>query len=120
LLRKHKNEHRQLGVFISSTEKYMLDFVKSATAVGKITTKRVAKKHHSPSFTYAVYNRQALALLDQLVLFLRSYKRERAKLILDQYLSVTPRNGKYNQELLERKRDFERKVLALKANMLSC
>ena len=39
LIRKHKNEHRQLSLSISSTELPLLDFVKSATGVGKITTK---------------------------------------------------------------------------------
>lgn len=114
LVRKHKSEHRQLSVSISSTELPLLDFVKSATGVGKITTKKISKSHHSPSFTYAVYNRQALNVLEQIFLFLRSYKRARAELILDNYLDLTPRNGKYSKDLLARKNEFERQVLLLK------
>jgi hypothetical protein len=65
LTRKHKNENRQLCVSISSTEIALLDFALIATGVGKITNKRATKSHHTHSFAYAVYNRQALALLDQ-------------------------------------------------------
>ena len=93
-----------------------MDFVLAATGVGKITNKRATKSHHTHSFAYAVYNRHALALLEQTLPFLKSYKRERATLILKDYLAVTPRNGKYNAEILARKEIFEKKVLSIKAN----
>ena len=114
LVRKHKNEYRQLCVSISSTEIALLRFVKYSTNVGKITSKRPSKAHHSPSFAYAVYNRQALSLLGQTLPYLRSYKLKRAELIFDNYLSVTPRNGKYTAELLHRKHEFEQLVLSIK------
>ena len=117
LVRKHKDENRQLCVSISSTEISMLEYVKSSTAVGKITNKRTSQSHHSPSFAYAVYNRQALELLRQILPYLISYKRKRAELILRDYLTVTPRNGKYTAELLLRKRAFEKEVLSIKANL---
>ena len=116
LTRKHKNENRQLCVSISSTEMELLEFVLSATGVGKITNKKASKSHHSRSYAYAVYNRQALALLEQTLPYLRSYKRDRAALILKDYLTVTPRNGKYTTEILVRKKLFEQKVLSIKAN----
>jgi hypothetical protein len=116
LSRKHKNENRQLCVSIASTEKCLLDFVLSVTGVGKITNKRKSKHHHAASFTFAVYNRQALALLEATRPYLKSYKRHRAHLILQNYLSVTPRNGKYTKELLDKKRELEDLVLAIKAN----
>ena len=116
LVRKHKNENRQLGLSISSTEIQLLEFVKAATGVGKITTKKVSQPHHTPSFAYAVYNRQALSILEQILPFLKSYKRKRAELIVANYLSLTPRNGKYSKDLLARKLDFEKAVLSLKAN----
>jgi hypothetical protein len=116
LTRKHKNENRQLAVTISSTEMALLDYVFCATGVGKITNKKTSQPHHAPSFTYAVYNRQALALLQDITPFLRSYKRLRAELILSKYLSVTPRNGKYSDQLKIRKARFENAVLSMKAN----
>ena len=116
LTRKHKNENRQLCISISSTEINLLDFVLTTTGVGKITNKQVRKSHHTHSYTYAVYNRQALTLLDQTLPFLKSCKRDRAALILKDYLAVTPRNSKYNADILERNKMFEQTVLAIKAN----
>jgi len=116
LTRKHKNENRQLCVSISSTERDLLEFVLSVTGVGKITNKSVSKSHHTRSYAYAVYNRQALDLLEATVPHLKSYKRNRAELILRGYLALTPRNGKYTDELLAEKKLFEQSVLSIKAN----
>jgi hypothetical protein len=116
LTRKHKNENRQLCISISSTEISLLEFVLSVTGVGKITNKQASKSHHAHSYAYAVYNRQALALLKNTLPYLKSYKRDRATLILRDYLTVTPRNGKYTAEILARKKEFEQAVLSIKAN----
>jgi hypothetical protein len=111
LCRKHKNENRQLAVSISSTEKYLLDYVLEVVGTGKITTKKTVKTHHSPSFTYAIYNRQALSLLEQISPYLQTYKKYRSQLILKDYLRLTPRNGKYSEELKSAKQDFEIQLL---------
>ena len=116
LTRKHRNENRQLCVSISSTEIGLLEFALAVTGVGKITNKKTSQSHHTRSYAYAVYNRQALALLENTLPFLRSYKRDRAKLILRDYLTVTPRNGKYTVDVLARKKEFEQIVLSIKAN----
>jgi hypothetical protein len=113
LTRKHKNENRQLCVSISSTERDLLEFVLDATGVGKITNKSTRKSHHTHSYAYAVYNRHALALLEAVTPHLKSYKHDRAKLILRNYLEVTPRNGKYTQEILANKAEFEQSVLSI-------
>ena len=117
LTRKHRNENRQLCVSISSTEKSMLEFVKHSAGVGKITNKRTSKAIHSPSYTYAVYNRQALDLLRQVLPWLKSYKRERAVLILQDYVRLTPRNGKYSPSVNCARKLFEQQVLAIRANL---
>ena len=116
LTRKHKDENRQLAISISSTEIALLEFVRSATGVGKITNKKSSSSLHSPSFAYAVYNRQALALLAQIQPYLKSYKRKRADLILQEYVAMTPRNGKYSDELVTLKASFEKAVMSFKAN----
>lgn len=108
LTRKHRNENRQLAVTISSTERNLLQFVLHSTGVGKITNKRISQTQHKPSYTYAVYNRQALRLLQQIQPQLKSYKAARSALVLRDYVDVTPRNGKYSKELLVDRRNFER------------
>ncbi len=114
LSRKHRNENRQLAISISSTEKNLLEYVLSTAGVSKITNKRTAKSHHTPSFVYAIYNRQALELLTQLFPYMRGYKTRRAALILRDYIKLTPRNGKYTPEQRLARKQFEASVLDIK------
>ena len=116
LTRRHRNENRQICVAISSTEINLLEFVKSATGIGKITRKKTVKDHHNTGFTYHVSNRQALGLIEQIHPYLKSYKKLRADLVLQDYLRLTPRNGKYTKSLLEKRNRFVKAVLAFKAN----
>jgi len=114
LSRKHRNENRQLAISISNTEKYLLESVLDKVGAGKITGKRTARPNHTPGFTYAIYNRQALWLLEQVFPYLRTYKSKRARLILRDYLTLTPRNGKYNRQQLLERDQFETAVLQIK------
>ncbi len=113
LTRLHRGQNRQLVVSVSSTERALLEWVLHSTRVGKITSKRSSAAHHAPGLTYAVANRQALALLAQVTPLLKSYKAERARLILDDYVRLTPRNGKYDDALLAERADFERQFAAI-------
>ena len=74
LTRAHRDENRRLVVCISNNELPILRFVKSAIGAGKVTSKRKNKEHHGASFTYQVSSRQALALLQQIVGYMKSYK----------------------------------------------
>ena len=94
----------------------MLEFVKRVLDAGKITNKRTSSLRHAPSFTFAIYNRQALSLIEQVLPWLKSYKRQRAALILQDYIPLTPRNGKYSPALIYRRREFVRQVLEIRAN----
>ncbi|MBU1192750.1 MAG: hypothetical protein KKE76_13670 [Gammaproteobacteria bacterium] len=71
-------------------------------------------ERHTPSFTYAIYNRQALNLLEQIHPYLRTYKSKRANIILEHYLALTPRNGKYSEEQRRMRGAFEQRVLETK------
>lgn len=96
LARKHRNDNRQLVVSISSTEPVLLEFVLRTVGAGRITRKRAYSTRHTPSVTFTISNRQALALLEQVAPYLRTYKTQRANLVLDHYVRLTPRNGKYD------------------------
>jgi hypothetical protein len=114
LTRKHCSENRQLALTISSTELVLLNHVRHCTGVGKITNKAPSKEHHLKSFTYAVYNRQALQVLQQISPYMLSYKSSRANLALREYTRVTPRNGKYNSEQREARLAFESEFFSIK------
>ena len=116
LSRKHAGESRHLVISISSTERPILEFVHERIGAGKITGKKTAKAHHAPAWTYAIWNRQALNLLTQIRPLLRSYKSQRARLVEQHYVRLTPRNGKYTASTLAARQAFEAALLALRAN----
>lgn len=114
LSRMHRNERRRLVVCISNNELAILRFVLAAIGAGKITSKRTYHPLHAASYTYQISSRQALGLLRQIKPYLRSYKARRAQLILDNYLAVTPRNGKYTAGAAAARDAFEAEVLAIR------
>jgi hypothetical protein len=113
LTRKHRGEHHQLLASISNTEQPLLKYVKKVIGAGRITNKRTYQANHTPSVTYAISNRQALDVLEQVRPYLKTYKAKRAQLILCSYIRLTPRNGKYTQALLKERDIFIRKFLRL-------
>ena len=114
LCRKHGNENHQLAVSISNTEIELLHYVLDAIGAGKTTRKHPAKRHHTPSYTYALYNCQALALLEKVSPFLKTYKRKRAELILSKYQALIPRNGKYTSRMKDMRDHFVKSVFAIR------
>lgn len=113
LSRLHANENRRLVVSIANTELPLLTFVRERVGAGKITRKRTTSDRHTPSYCYAISSLQALALLMQLLPRLRSYKRQHAQLVVDNYRLLTPRNGKYTSGRLALRRQFEEDLLSL-------
>lgn len=113
LSRRHRSDARQLVVSIANTERRLLQYVLVRVGAGKITRKRVAAAHHTPSCAYSISNRQALSLLQQLAPFLQSHKRERAQLVVAEYLRVVPRNGKSNPIDTQLRREFEDAFFAI-------
>lgn len=113
LTRRHADERRHVVVSISSTELELLTWAKETTGVGKITRKRTISDRHAPGLTYSVSNRQALDVLGAVAPYLRSYKRFRANLVLQNYLALTPRNGKYNATLADARSRFEEAFRAI-------
>ena len=116
LSRRHANERRQLVVSIVSTERGILDWVLEQVGAGKVTRKRTVSPKHAESFTYSISNRQALELLTRVEPYLRSYKRIRAGMAVSQYVSLTPRNGRYDAAQDAARRQFELDFLAVKAH----
>ena len=115
LSRRHRNDQRQLVVSIANTERRLLEWTLDTAGAGKITGKRISSPIHSPSFTYSIANRQALRLLEQIAPYLRSYKATRTKLILQNYINLTPRNGRYTEEIRAERDRFLTAVLGIKA-----
>jgi hypothetical protein len=109
LTKLHHNEHRRPCISIASTDRELLEYVLSLTG-GTITDKKNYKPDkHKKSFLLNIKNKETvLSVLKQITPYLRvDKKRNRALWIICNYDRVTPRNGKYNGELLEQKLRFE-------------
>ncbi|MEA3181561.1 MAG: hypothetical protein QOI59_5084 [Gammaproteobacteria bacterium] len=113
LTRIHRGENRRPVLSISSTESALLRYVRSAIGTGRITSKVCSRPHHSPSFAYVIAGRQVLAVLSQITPFLRTYKAERARLLLEEYVAVTPRNGRYTPTQHALREQFENRFFAI-------
>jgi hypothetical protein len=113
LTKTHRRENRRPVISISSTEMPLLRYVQAVVGAGRITRKMRTREHHSPSFAYAISSRQALALLARVTPYLRTYKSQRAQLLLSEYLLVTPPNGRYTPEQQAARRDFENRFFAI-------
>jgi hypothetical protein len=113
LTRRHRAGNRQLVVSISNTDHLLLKHVLQTVGAGRITRKRTTSHRHTPSATYQIDNRQALALLAQIVPYLHTYKSKRATLVLNDYVRLTPRNGKYTPELKHARELFINRFLSL-------
>ena len=109
LTRLHKKEHRRPCITIASTDKELLDYVQELTKGTINNKKNYNPKRHKDSYTLMIKNKEnVLKLLKDVAPFLRVYnKKNRALWILENYEKVTPRNGKYNDDLLKKKLMFE-------------
>jgi len=114
LIRRHRNEARHAVVTISNTDQQLLKFVRSLIGAGKITNKSVKSLRHRQSSTYAITNRQAVHLLAFVEPFLKTCKAARARMIIDRYIALTPRNGHYMTASAHARKQFEARVLAIK------
>jgi hypothetical protein len=114
LTRVHRRENRRLVVSVSNNDASLLRFIKEIVGAGKVTSKRTYSERHARSFTYQISSRQALQLLRQITPHLRTYRVERAKLALRDYLRLTPRNGRYRPGVAAARKEFETRLLAIR------
>ncbi|NFT05802.1 hypothetical protein FDF26_01680 [Clostridium botulinum] len=112
----HSNEHPSPCISIASTTLELLTWIKIVVGNGIIKKKKNYNiEKHSDCYSYILKHDNAIDLLKQIhpYLIIES-KRNRAKLILDKYKILTPRNGIYIPELLESKFEFYQEFMTLK------
>ena len=97
-------------VEMTSTTLQMLEKFKECAKGGTIVKQKVYNTNHKQSWCYKLKGDKAIELLTEIKEYLIEPKKKyRADLIVNEYKEVTPRNGKYNEEKLVKKLDFERK-----------
>jgi hypothetical protein len=107
LSKLNSGEFRSPVISISSTSYELLEFLKTNYG-GSISKHKVYKNHHKQSWSWKIVNDRAVELCTNLLPFLlEKSKLKRCKLISKFYKKLTPRNGKYPDELTKKKRQFE-------------
>ena len=109
LTRMHNKENRRPCITIASTDKELLLYAQSLIGGTIINKKNYNPEKHKNSYTLNITKKkEVFPALKQISPFLRvNKKRLRALWILEQYDSVTIRNGKYTSEELAKKKAFE-------------
>ena len=113
LTRCHKNRTPSPQVSVSNNDLELLEYIRDITNCGQIHAKKKTKPHHQQSWHWQTHSvSDSLRILKEIHPFLR-VKRKQAYLILKHYKEVTPRNGRYSPELLEKKKHLVETVQGL-------
>jgi LAGLIDADG-like domain len=115
LTRMHQKEYRRPCITIASTDIELLEYIKTLAGGSIINKKNYNPQRHKNSYCLNITKKnEVFFTLKYISPYLRvERKRQRCNWILSKYDIVTPRNGKYNEELLIRKAEFERDFFLL-------
>lgn len=116
LIKFHGNQFPSPCVSVASTSIELLNWIKSKTNMGKIISKKNYNlEKHKNSYTYIAKYNDAMKILTYIEPYLViNSKKSRANLIINEYKNVTPRNGKYSEEMLKAKENFYDKFISIK------
>lgn len=106
-------EFRYPVIAVSSTTIEIMNYLKSHFG-GVISKKNNSNPKMKQAYCWKIERRKAITLLEEICpLLLEPKKQARAQLILDGYIKLTPRNGKYSEELRNLKHEFEEKFFMI-------
>ena len=116
LQRFHKGDFPTPCVSIASTTIELLEWVKEVSGVGIIKKKKNYNcEKHKDCYSYVVKHDKAIELIKDIYPYLViESKKKRAELILMRYKAVTPRNGRYSEEMLREKEEFYEEFIRIK------
>lgn len=103
LIRNRANRTHSPQVSIASTDYEVVDWFRERFG-GSIVTKQPRMSNHSISYDWRLTDRRALGFLEVIRPYLVIERKiRRIDLLLSDYLECTPRNGRYSEEMAERK-----------------
>lgn len=106
LTRNHTGRWPSPQVSVASNDRELLVWLRARFG-GAITTKKPRQPQHAVAFDWKLTDRRALRFLQ----IVRPYlvierKIRRCDLLLQAYLDCTPRNGRYTEEMQQKKEAF--------------
>ena len=103
LVRQKNNRSHSPQVAVASNDYEVLAWFQKRFG-GSIVTKQPRKSTHSVSYDWRLTDRRALAFLQLIRPYLVIERKiRRIDLLLNDYISCTPINGRYTKEMIERK-----------------
>lgn len=116
LQRFHTNQYPAPCVSIASTTIELLTWLKDTIGYGVIIKKKnYNPEKHKLSYSFVIKQNNAIKLLEDIYPYLIiESKRKRADMIITQYKALTPRNGRYSDELLAKKEMFYEEFINVK------
>lgn len=92
---------------VSSTTYQIVEYLKVHFG-GVISKKNERNSKWKQAYIWKIERRKAISLLEEIVGYLNEPKKKaRAQLIIKDYIRLTPRNGKYSEEIKQQKLKFE-------------
>ena len=92
---------------VSSTTSQIVEYLKEHFG-GVISKKNERNPKWKQAYIWKIERRKAISLLEEIVSYLNEPKKKaRAQLIIKDYIRLTPRNGRYSEEIKQQKLKFE-------------
>ena len=92
------------GISVTNTSLAMLEYLQSLFG-GSIRKQKTYKPHHKPAWIWSITYDRALRMIDCILPYMKEENKiHRAIILLDEWKSATPRNGKYNEAQADAKR----------------
>lgn len=115
LIKFHKNQQPAPYLSIASISLELLNWIRHKTGLGLVKSKKNYKPNiHKDSYTYTARYNDAFHLIELIAPYLViAEKKQKAQLILNEYKKFTPRNGRYSEELLKQKEDFNNRFYSI-------
>lgn len=108
LVKNASNEKRAPIVSVASTTKELVDYMQRQFGGHVITLRRNMKVGHKQAYDWKVSRDNAIEVIRQVLPYMHEPEKiRRGRLILNQYKIVTPRNGKYTEEMNKLREAFE-------------
>lgn len=116
LQRFHKNQFPSPCVSIASSTIELLNWIREKVRYGVIKRKKnYNPKKHKDCYSYSLKYDEAIKFIEAIYPYLIiENKKKRAFLIIIEYKNVTPRNGRYSDELLIKKEGFYERFISIK------
>ena len=103
LVRHRDNRTHSPQVSVASTDYEVVIWFQKRFG-GSVVTKQPRMSNHSVSYDWRLTDRRALAFLELIRPYLVIERKiRRIDLLLNDYVACTPRNGRYTEEMAERK-----------------